>query len=98
MSRWPSTGPSSANSSVARNRPPPSKNAGDLSRFLSSFTSLASALGGADARIEQADQHVGAEVGDQHGHGHQQAAAGDDRVVVALNRRQDGGAEAGITE
>ena len=40
--------------------------AGDLSRFLNSFMSLASRLHGTDARVEQADQHVGAEVGDQH--------------------------------
>src|SRR5687768_2917429 len=92
------SGPSSASSKVTRNSPAPSKNAGDLSKFLNSFILLAPCLHGPDARIEQPNQDVGGKVGDQHRDGDEQGTAGDDRVVVALNRGQDGHAEAGIAE
>src|SRR5665213_4377869 len=93
-----SSGPSSANSRVAKNSPKPSTKDGVRSRFLSSFMSLPRLLRGLDTRIEEADQDVDAEVCDEDRDRHEQRAAGDQGIVVAFDGGQDRHAKAWVTE
>src|SRR5688572_8320943 len=97
-SMFMNTGASNAISKVSVNSTRPNRNDGDLKSPLTSSTLLSSRLSSADARIEEADEDVDREICDQHRHGHEQRAAGDDGVVVPLDGREDRHPETRIAE
>src|SRR5258706_12462636 len=100
-STWRKSGAKSARRVVPKKVEKPIRNTGDLKRPRRSFMdalSLAFRLRGADARIEEADEDIDAEVRDEHAHRDEERAAGDDRIIRALNGGEDGHAQSRIRE